>query len=254
MTQKQQDQGEENLRPQDANEVLTAGHADHDKDGRGPGGKGATEGGGTMSGGVDDDLEGGTTGATSQTGGDSNDKGTGEPAIFSGDKQRSEAAPGGRSGGASEADLGPIGTGSVGGSPTGESGGGAPTGPGANGSMGSGTYNEQGTLVGPDSPAGSDVPLDAGGVGQGDDLANRLGGEEGRGAATTGAGAATGDMSAGRSERTDASAQNAAGTGGTDAGSPGGMGGVQARGGTGTGRPPGGVSPMQLDQDRSGDS
>lgn len=29
-----------------------------------------------------------------------------------------------------------------------------------------------------------------------------------------------------------------------DAGSPGGMGGVGARGGTGTGRPPGGVSPL----------
>jgi hypothetical protein len=34
------------------------------------------------------------------------------------------------------------------------------------------------------------------------------------------------------------------GLGGTDAGSPGGMGGVGAVGGTGTGRPPGGVSPV----------
>jgi hypothetical protein len=38
-----------------------------------------------------------------------------------------------------------------------------------------------------------------------------------------------------------------AGTGGIDAGSPGGMGGVRAAGGTGTDRPPGGMSPLLSD-------
>jgi hypothetical protein len=36
---------------------------------------------------------------------------------------------------------------------------------------------------------------------------------------------------------------------GPDPGSPGGMGGVRARGGTGTDRPPGGVSPIQAEED-----
>jgi hypothetical protein len=84
---------------------------------------------------------------------------------------------------------------------------------------------------------------DAGGEGQGDDLANALGGGgSATGAGMTGAGAATGDASAMRSE--GGGAAGAAGLGGTDAGSPGGMGGVGASGGTGTGRPPGGVSPL----------
>jgi hypothetical protein len=39
-----------------------------------------------------------------------------------------------------------------------------------------------------------------------------------------------------------------AGDTGPDAGSPGGMGGVRARGGTGTDRPPGGLSPMSYDR------
>jgi hypothetical protein len=52
-------------------------------------------------------------------------------------------------------------------------------------------------------------------------------------------------MSADRSEVTDNVAKTAFGAGGPDAGSPGGMGGVRAQGGTGTGRPPGGVSPVQ---------
>jgi hypothetical protein len=39
------------------------------------------------------------------------------------------------------------------------------------------------------------------------------------------------------------------GLGGPDAGSPGGMGGVRVAGGTGTDRPPGGLSPVQGDRD-----
>jgi hypothetical protein len=127
-----------------------------------------------------------------------------------------------------------------------QNGGGAPSGPAANGSFGSGTYNERGNVTGPDSPAGSNVQLESSGEGQGDDLADRLGGGEGRGTGTAGAGAATGDMDSDRSERTGASAQGASGAGGPDAGSPGGMGGAAVAGGTG--RPPGGVSPMQAEQ------
>jgi hypothetical protein len=158
---------------------------------------------------------------------------------------RSDAAPGGKPGGAASEDMRPIGMGSVGGSPTGESGGGVPGGPASNGSFGSGTYNERGNVTGPDSPAGADVELDAGGQGLGDDLANRLGGGEGRGTGMSGAGSASGDLDADRSERSGASPAGAAGAGGPDAGSPGGMGGAGVAGGTGTGRPPGGVSPMQ---------
>jgi hypothetical protein len=36
---------------------------------------------------------------------------------------------------------------------------------------------------------------------------------------------------------------------GPDAGSPGGMGGVRASGGTGTDRPPGGISPLKIEQE-----
>lgn len=165
------------------------------------------------------------------------------------DHGKSDASPGGiRDGGAASPDMDEIGMKSVGDSPTGESGG-TPAGPAANGSFGSGTYNERGDTTGPDSPAGSDADLKSGGEAQGDDLADRLGGKEGRGTGTTGAGAATGDMSADRSERTDGSAAAAAGAGGPDAGSPGGMGGARVREGAGTGsdRPPGGVSPMEND-------
>lgn len=42
------------------------------------------------------------------------------------------------------------------------------------------------------------------------------------------------------------------GLGGTDAGSPGGMGGSRASGGTGDGRPPGGISPLQIEQETTG--
>jgi hypothetical protein len=41
------------------------------------------------------------------------------------------------------------------------------------------------------------------------------------------------------------------GLGGTDAGSPGGMGGSGVSGATGTGRPPGGVSPVQAEEEAS---
>lgn len=43
------------------------------------------------------------------------------------------------------------------------------------------------------------------------------------------------------------------GLGGVDAGSPGGMGGTHASGGTGNGRPPGGISPVQIEQATRGD-
>jgi hypothetical protein len=83
--------------------------------------------------------------------------------------------------------------------------------------------------------------------GDGDDRANALGGGEGRGAGMTGGGSATGDAGQMRSE-----GGGGDGLGGPDAGSPGGMGGVRAAGGTGTDRPPGGLSPVQPDdEDRS---
>lgn len=72
------------------------------------------------------------------------------------------------------------------------------------------------------------------------------GGEEQRasGVGASGAGSATGDASAARSESGSGN-----GLGGPDAGSPGGMDGVHARGGTGTERPPGGVSPIQDEEE-----
>ena len=120
---------------------------------------------------------------------------------------------------------------------------GGTTGPCGQGSLGTGIYNDRGDLTGPDSPAGLDAARSATGEGQGDDLVNRLGGERTE-AGLSGAGAATGDMSAGRSEP-DEPAEPIA----PDGGSPGGMGGVHAQGGTGTERPAGGVSPVQ---DRAG--
>ncbi|HEX9946089.1 MAG TPA: hypothetical protein VGA98_00965 [Allosphingosinicella sp.] len=87
--------------------------------------------------------------------------------------------------------------------------------------------------------------------GGGDDRANELGGGEGSGAGMTGAGAATGDASEMRSE--GGGAAGGAGLGGADAGSPGGMGGVRVAGGTGTDRPPGGLSPLQAEE-QEGDS
>lgn len=197
----------------------------------------ANEGGGGMRGGVKDDLEGGTTGAASMTGGGQDQASTAQTG------RQSEAFPASRTSPAGD-DMRPLEAGSVDGSPVGGSGG-APAGPGGQGSFASGTYNERGDVTGPDSPAGEAAGRFAAGEGQGDDLANRLGGGENARTGLTGAGAASGDMDADRSEGIDASTQNAAGTGGPDAGSPGGMGGVRAQGGTGTGRPPGGVSPIQ---------
>jgi hypothetical protein len=195
-------------------------------------------------GGVSDNLEGGTTGATAMTDGDRAEASSGVPA---GDNP---ARPGGRPGGAASADMAPIGMESATPGPMGASGGGVEPGPAANGSLASGTYNERGDVTGPDSPAGVGAGTSAQGQGQGDDLADRLGGDAGRGTGLTGAGGATGDLDADRSERSDASAQRAAGPGGASAGDPGGMGGVHARDGTGTGRPPGGVSPVGSSADR----
>ena len=189
--------------------------------------------------GVTDDLEGGKTGATSMTGGDRGEASTGGGSG-------NDPSPGGRTNAAGDR-QGAIGTESYGGSPTGESGGGEPRGPAADGSFASGTYNERGNATGPDSPAGADVKPDAEGEGQGDDLANRLGGGDGNRTGLTGAGAATGDMNADRSEATAASAQSAAGAGGPSAGDVGGMGGVRGHTG-GSGRPPGGSSPLQSEQ------
>ena len=157
-----------------------------------------------------------------------------------GDRQE---APGGRRDGAAGNDIAHPGTGTVGGSPTGPSGGDAPAGPGANGSYGTGTYNNQGDLTGPDGQTSNEaVP----GQGQGDDSANRLGGDQGRGTGMAGGGSVTGDLSASSSEA-DEERPSAAGTG-SDPGAPGGMGGVRAAG-SGTGRPPGGSSPMSEDRD-----
>ena len=80
--------------------------------------------------------------------------------------------------------------------------------------------------------------------------ANRLGGgEDGRatGAGLGGVGSETGDAAEMRSETGSGD-----GLGGTDAGSPGGMGGVRVQGGTGTDRPPGGVSPLQGEEEGEG--
>ncbi len=183
-----------------------------------------------------DDQRG--TGATSMTDGERGQASTGQPGGDNG------ARPGGRPGGPARADQAPLEPRTASPGPIGESGGGLASGSGANGSLGSGTYNERGDVTGPDSPAGQGAGQVPEGAGQGDDLANRLGGDAGRGAGLTGAGAASGSLDADRSERTGASAQSAAGAGGPSAGDPGGMGGAGASGGTGMGRPPGGVSPV----------
>lgn len=120
-------------------------------------------------------------------------------------------------------------------------------GPGSNGALGSGTYNDRGDITGPDSPAGQGAAVDSQGEGQGDDLADRLGGGEDSGTGTSGIGTGSGDMSAGRSESDVSSPNSGAGAIGSDAGGPGGMGGVRSQGGdaSGSGRPPGGNSPLQ---------
>jgi hypothetical protein len=148
----------------------------------------------------------------------------------SGDRDVTTGVTGGGSGG---------GTGGTGGF---EVGPGTGAGPGAAG-VASGVEDDTGGLT-----IGDNADASAGGdqARSGQEIANALGGHgpEGRavGAGMTGAGSATGDASAMRSE---SGAGN--GLGGVDAGSPGGMGGVRASGGTGTDRPPGGVSPLQND-------
>lgn len=104
-----------------------------------------------------------------------------------------------------------------------------------------------------DNPQAALATGDSGGKAQaerqGDDVANRLGGSDGTGAGLTGAGSASGDMRAGRSEPSDASTQEAAGAGAPSAGDVGGMGGVRGHTGASS-RPPGGMSPVQADRDR----
>jgi hypothetical protein len=166
-------------------------------------------------------------------------------------RNQGEVHPGGRTGGASEEELGPIDMESATPGPMGAGGGGdTERGPASNGSMGSGTYNERGDVTGPDSPAGADLRQATGGGAQGDDLADRLGGGEGSGAGGSAA-SGSGDMSGGRSEADDGDPDVVtAGAGGPDAGSPGGMGGARTREGAGTGgRPPGGTSPIQAEEE-----
>lgn len=114
----------------------------------------------------------------------------------------------------------------------------------ANGSLASATFNDRGNVTGPDSPAGDELAQGPQGEGQGDDLANRLGGGEAESGALFGDRAASGDMRAGRSEPADAGDPSI----GPSAGDVGGMGGVHGHT-AGTGRPPGGMSPVQPDRD-----
>ena len=117
-------------------------------------------------------------------------------------------------------------------------GGNAVTGGGTGGNTSGTGGPEHGSM----GEGAADVPT---GGGQGDDLADVLGGREGGGAGTQEV-AKSGDMSAGRSERSDAGAPTAAGArGGGDAGSPGGMGGVRGGMPNPDHRPNGGVSPLQ---------
>jgi hypothetical protein len=50
----------------------------------------------------------------------------------------------------------------------------------------------------------------------------------------------------------DSDDSGSGGLGGTDAGSPGGMGGSRASGGTSNGNPPGGISPLQIEEATTG--
>lgn len=145
---------------------------------------------------------------------------------------------GGRPGSPASADTAPVGLESARPGPVGPGGGERASGGG--GSLAASTYNDRGDVTGPDSEGGTATSIQSG-AGQGDDLANRLGGGEGRGAGMTGGGAATGDAQA---ERSESSARDSIGAGAPSGGDPGGMGGVRVQGGTGTGRPPGGVSPL----------
>ena len=115
------------------------------------------------------------------------------------------------------------------------------------------TYDDQGNLTGPDSPAGEQAKPPEPGQGQGDDLADRLGGPStslktgaGTGAAIPLGRAGSGNLEAGRSEETRDPAP-ASGTG-DDAGAPGGMGGPEGRTGNTQDRPPGGNSPVSAEE------
>jgi hypothetical protein len=118
-------------------------------------------------------------------------------------------------------------------------------GPGFSGNAeggGAGATGQDGGGSGGQADYGSAGPQVVQGEGQGDDLANRLGGGEGGRSAGTPAAAESGDMSAGRTE-TDASAAPGGGIG-DDPGAPGGMGGVRGGMPNPDHRPNGGVSPM----------
>jgi hypothetical protein len=108
------------------------------------------------------------------------------------------------------------------------------------------TYNDQGDLTGPDSPAGEGAAQPEPGQAQGDDLADRLGGGEGKGAAIPLGRAGSGNLEGGRSEETRDPAP-ASGTG-DDAGAPGGMGGPEGRTGNPQDRPPGGNNPVPAEE------
>lgn len=104
-----------------------------------------------------------------------------------------------------------------------------------------GTRDDTGGLT--NVAGGSDLPA---GADEGDPMDNRLGGGIGKDGMAPGA--STGDMSAGRSSEMedDLPVPYSPGAGlGGDPGSPGGMGGSRAQGGTRDGRPEGGVSPIQ---------
>jgi len=186
-----------------------------------------------MGAGVRDDQEGGTTGASSMTGGETG--GARSPDARESSAAADAVRPGGNRGSNADGDMGAIGMSSAEPGPMGKGGGdeAGSFGGGGGGSQDS-SYSGGGNFTGADSPAGENAQLNAGGQGQGDDLADRLGGEP-RGAGMTGGGAVSGDRSPGRSE-VDANRAGAAGYV-PDPGSPGGMG----------GKAPGGVSPVQKD-------
>ena len=108
------------------------------------------------------------------------------------------------------------------------------------------SYNDQGDLTGADSPAGEQAAQPGAGEGQGDDFADRLGGEAGNSAAIPLGRAGSGDLEDGRADETGTDAP-ASGTG-DDAGAPGGMGGPQGRTGNVQDRPPGGSSPVPAEE------
>jgi len=195
--------------------------------------------------GVRDDQEGGTTQSTSMSDGPAIPLAPGQrsadsPEARDGGPDAEAARPGGRRDSAVAEDMGPIGMSSATPGPMGPGGGGEPRGPGSGGSQDSG-YTAGGRPVGHDSPAGEDAALEVH-EGQGDDLAQRLGGGERTGAGLSGSGAVSGDMSAGRSEDSSEGGPAAGYT--PDAGSPGGMSGKSA----------GGVSPIEDENTRGGRS